>query len=76
MIFYGLKNLKKKYRKKNFLKEKIKNELDENKANFMNNDFLPGILGYYLNLVDHNSDSEDNKIQTFSIGTVNIKTIK
>ena len=59
-----------------FDKDKITNELDENEANFMKNDFLPGILGYYLNLVDHNSDSEDNKIQTFSIGKVNIKTIK
>ena len=59
-----------------FDKEKITNELDENEANFIKNDFLPGILGYYLNLVDHNSDSEDNKIQTFSIGKVNIKTIK
>ena len=59
-----------------FDKEKITNELDENEANFIKNDFLPGILGYYLNLVDHNSDSENNKIQTFSIGKVNIKTIK
>jgi len=59
-----------------FDKEKITNELDENEANFMKNDFLPGILGYYLNLVENDSNSEDNKIQTFSIGKVNIKTIK
>ena len=74
------KNNKNEKSKKKFFdmfdKEKITNELDENEANFIKNDFLPGILGYYLNLVDNNSDSEDNKIQTFSIGKVNIKTIK
>ena len=59
-----------------FDKDKITNELDENEANFMKNDFLPGILGYYMNLIDHNSESEDNKIQTFSLGKINIKTIK
>ena len=59
-----------------FDKEKITKDLDENEANFMKNDFLPGILGYYLNLVENDSNSEDNKIQTFSIGKVNIKTIK
>ena len=59
-----------------FDKEKVTNELDENEANFMKNDFMPGILGYYMNLIQHDSDSEDNKIQTFSIGKINIKTIK
>ena len=59
-----------------FDKEKVTNELDENEANFMKNDFLPGILNYYMNLINHNSDSEDNEIKTFSIGKINIKTIK
>ena len=61
-----------------FDKEKVTNELDENEANFMKNDFLPGILNYYMNLVSHNSDSdsEDNEIKTFSIGKINIRTIK
>ena len=66
--------------KKNFFdmfdKEKVTNDLDENEANFMKNDFLPGILGYYMNLVENNSDSEDNEIQTFNLGKINIKTIK
>ena len=74
------KNNKNEKNKKKFFdmfdKNKIANDLDENEANFMKNDFLPGILGYYLNLMEHNSDCEDNKIQTFSIGKVNIKTIK
>jgi hypothetical protein len=73
-------NKKNNKNKKNFFdmfdKEKITKELDENEANFMKNDFMPGILGYYLDLVVHDSDSEENKIETFSIGKVNIKTIK
>ena len=59
-----------------FDKEKITNELDENEANFLKNDFFPGILGYYMDLIEDNSDSEDNQIQTFSFGKINIKTIK
>ena len=69
-------NNNKKYFFDMFDKEKITKELDENEANFMKNDFMPGVLGYYLNLIDHNSDSEENEIKTFSIGKVNIKTIK
>ena len=59
-----------------FDKERISSELDENEANFLKNDFFPGILGYYLNLIEDNSYSEDNQIQAFSLGKINIKTIK
>ena len=69
------KNNKKKFFDM-FDKEKVTNDLDENEANFMKNDFLPGILGYYMNFIENNSDSEDNKIQTFNLGKINIKTIK
>ena len=59
-----------------FDKEKINCELDENEANFLKNDFFPGILGYYMNLIKDNSKLEDNQIQTISFGKINIKTIK
>ena len=75
-----IKKIKNGKNKKQFFdmfdKEKITNELDENEANFLKNDFFPGILGYYMDLIEDNSDSEDNQIQTFSFGKINIKTIK
>ena len=69
--------------KKNFFdmfdKNKVTNELDENEANFLKNDFMPGVLQYYLNLVKHKNikyDFHDNIIGTFDAGKINIKTIK
>ena len=69
--------------KKNFFdmfnKNKINNDLDENEANFIKNDFLPRILEYYLNLVQYKKkkdDLEDNIIGTFNANKINIKTIK
>ena len=59
-----------------FDKEKVSNDLDENEANFLKNDFFPGVLGYYLNLIEHDSDSENKNIETFSIGKININNIK
>ena len=69
--------------KKNFFdmfnKTKVTKELDENEANFLKNDFMPGILQYYMNLVKHkklNDNFDDNIIGTFDAGKINIKTIK
>ena len=62
-----------------FNKNNINNELDENEANFIKNDFLPRILEYYLNLVQYKKkkdDLEDNIIGTFNANKINIKTIK
>ena len=62
-----------------FNKNKVTNNLDENEANFLKNDFMPGVLQYYLNLVKHKNikyDFNDNIIGTFDAGKINIKTIK
>ena len=73
----------KEMNKKNFFdmfnKNKVTKELDENEANFLKNDFMPGVLEYYLNLVKHNNkkkDIDDNILGTFNLGKINIKTIK
>ena len=73
----------KKENKKNFFdmfnKDKVTKELDENEANFLKNDFMPGVLEYYLNLVKHKKtkdDFDDNILGTFEAGKINIKTIK
>ena len=71
--------------KKNFFdmfnKDKVTKELDENEANFLKNDFMPGVLEYYLNLVKYKNkkkdiDIDDNILGTFNFGKINIKTIK
>ena len=62
-----------------FNKAKVTNELDENEANFLKNDFMPGVLQYYMNLVKHKNikdDFNDNIIGTFNADKINIKTIK
>jgi len=63
-----------------FNKNKVTNNLDENEANFLKNDFMPGILEYYMNLVGHKKYKENNNILgTFNFGDdgkINIKTIK
>ena len=73
----------KEMNKKNFFdmfnKDKVTKELDENEANFLKNDFMPGVLEYYLNLVRHKNkkkDIDDNILGTFNLGKINIKTIK
>lgn len=63
-----------------FDKEKISNELDENEANFLKNDFFPGLLEYYLDFVSNSDKSDDfsegkNKINVGK-GKNNIKQIK
>ena len=69
--------------KKNFFdmfnKNKISKELDENEAKFFKNDFLPGILEYYMDLIEHKTKKkgiEDDILGTFKNGKINIKTIK
>ena len=66
--------------KKNFFdmfdKEKVSKELDENEANFLKNDFMPNILEYYLDISGHKIKHKDDKIDIFSLGKINIKTIK
>ena len=62
-----------------FNKNETTKELDENEANFLKNDFFPGVLEYYLNLVGHKKkqkDIDDNILGTFNFGKINIKTIK
>ena len=62
-----------------FNKNETTKELDENEANFLKNDFMPGVLEYYLNLVGHKrikKDVDDNILGTFNLGKINIKTIK
>ena len=62
-----------------FNKNETTKELDENEANFLKNDFFPGVLEYYLNLVGHKKkqkDIDDNILGTFNLGKINIKTIK
>ena len=69
----------KKYFFDMFNKKKATKELDENEANFLKNDFFPGILQYYLNLVEHKNNKKDfdkNILGTFNAGIINIKTIK
>ena len=73
----------KEMNKKNFFdmfnKNKVTKELDENEANFLKNDFMPGVLEYYLNLVKHKNKKkgiDDNILGTFNLGKINIKTIK
>ena len=88
-ILWNTNNIDVKYKedeennKKNFFdmfnKKKATKELDENEANFLKNDFFPGILQYYLNLVEHTNNKKDfdkNILGTFNAGTINIKTIK
>ena len=88
-ILWNTNNIDIKYKedeennKKNFFdmfnKKKATKELDENEANFLKNDFFPGILQYYLNLVEHKNNKKDfdkNILGTFNAGTINIKTIK
>ena len=62
-----------------FNKNETTKELDENEANFLKNDFFPGVLEYYLNLIGHKKkqkDIDDNILGTFNLGKINIKTIK
>ena len=62
-----------------FNKNETTKELDENEANFLKNDFFPGVLEYYLNLIGHKKkqkDIDDNILGTFNFGKINIKTIK
>ena len=75
--------IKENKNKKNFFdmfnKDKVTKELDENEANFLKNDFMPGVLEYYMNLVKHKKtkdDFDDNILGTFNAGKINIKTIK
>ena len=88
-ILWNTNNIDIKYKedeennKKNFFdmfnKKKATKELDENEANFLKNDFFPGILQYYLNLVEHKNNKKDfdkNILGTFNAGIINIKTIK
>ncbi len=73
----------KEMNKKNFFdmfnKDKVTKELDENEANFLKNDFMPGVLEYYLNLSSKKNkkkDIDDDILETFNLGKINIKTIK
>lgn len=79
-----LNDYKSEKNKKNFFdmfnKNKVTNELDENEANFLKNDFMPRMLEYYMNLVGHKIHKDNNNIiGTFNFrndGKINIKTIK
>ena len=42
-----------------FNKNETTKELDENEANFLKNDFFPGVLEYYLNLIGHKKKQKD-----------------
>lgn len=62
-----------------FDKDKINNDLDQNEANFIKNDFFPGILSYYMGFVDSIKDDDDfsdEEIKTFTLGKVNLQPVK